>query len=94
MATAAPSTPSSMSRRSSMGLLSDGKCLYSHRVRLVLAEKGVVSEIIPVDPDNKPSELADVNPYNDLPVLVDRDLSLYGSWVIMEYLDERFPIHL
>lgn len=74
-----------------MALLSDGKSHYSHRVRIVLAEKGVVSEIISIDANNKPQELADLNPYNSLPVLVDRDLSLYESWVMMEYLDERFP---
>ena len=74
-----------------MALLSDGKSHYSHRVRIVLAEKGVVSEIISIDANNKPQELADLNPYNTLPVLVDRDLSLYDSWVMMEYLDERFP---
>lgn len=88
---AAPSPLSLLTRRSSMALLSDGKSHYSHRVRIVLAEKGVVSEIIPIDANNKPAELADLNPYNTLPVLVDRDLSLYDSWVMMEYLDERFP---
>ncbi len=88
---AAPSPLSLLTRRSSMALLSDGKSHYSHRVRIVLAEKGVVSEIIPIDSNNKPAELADLNPYNTLPVLVDRDLSLYDSWVMMEYLDERFP---
>ena len=87
----APSPLSLLTRRSSMALLSDGKSHYSHRVRIVLAEKGVVSEIIPIDVNNKPQELADLNPYNTLPVLVDRDLSLYESWVMMEYLDERFP---
>lgn len=86
------STPLSLlTRRSSMALLSDGKSHYSHRVRIVLAEKGVVVEVINIDPNNKPQELADLNPYNNLPVLVDRDLSLYESWVMMEYLDERFP---
>lgn len=88
---AAPSPLSLLTRRSSMALLSDGKSHYSHRVRIVLAEKGVVSEIIAIDANNKPTELADLNPYNTLPVLVDRDLSLYDSWVMMEYLDERFP---
>lgn len=88
---AAPTPLSLLTRRSSMALLSDGKSHYSHRVRIVLAEKGVVSEIIPIDANNKPAELADLNPYNTLPVLVDRDLSLYDSWVMMEYLDERFP---
>ena len=87
----APSPLTLLTRRSSMALLSDGKSHYSHRVRIVLAEKGVVSEIIPIDVNNKPPELADLNPYNTLPVLVDRDLSLYESWVMMEYLDERFP---
>lgn len=87
----APSPLSLLTRRSSMALLSDGKSHYSHRVRIVLAEKGVVSEIISIDANNKPQELADLNPYNTLPVLVDRDLSLYESWVMMEYLDERFP---
>jgi RNA polymerase-associated protein len=88
---AAPSPLSLLTRRSSMALLSDGKSHYSHRVRIVLAEKGVVSEVISIDANNKPAELADLNPYNTLPVLVDRDLSLYDSWVMMEYLDERFP---
>lgn len=87
----ASSPLSLLTRRSSMALLSDGKSHYSHRVRIVLAEKGVVSEIISIDANNKPQELADLNPYNTLPVLVDRDLSLYDSWVMMEYLDERFP---
>jgi len=87
----APSPLSLLTRRSSMALLSDGKSHYSHRVRIVLAEKGVVSEVISIDANNKPAELADLNPYNTLPVLVDRDLSLYDSWVMMEYLDERFP---
>ncbi|GAA6150794.1 glutathione S-transferase N-terminal domain-containing protein [Pseudoteredinibacter isoporae] len=78
-------------KRSSMTYFSDARDHYSHRVRIVLAEKGVSVDIIDVDPDNKPEELADLNPYNDLPTLVDRDLSLYESKVMMEYLDERFP---
>jgi RNA polymerase-associated protein len=57
----------------------------------VLAEKGVVVDVVDIDPNDKPPELADLNPYNALPVLLDRDLSLYDSWVMMEYLDERFP---
>jgi RNA polymerase-associated protein len=88
---AAPSPLSLLTRRSSMAMLSDSKSHYSHRVRIVLAEKGVVSEVITIDPGSPPAELADLNPYNELPVLVDRDLCLYDSWVIMEYLDERFP---
>lgn len=74
-----------------MTLYSDARDHYSHRVRMVLAEKGVTIEIIDVDPANKPEDLAELNPYNTLPTLLDRDLVLYESTVIMEYLDERFP---
>jgi RNA polymerase-associated protein len=74
-----------------MTFYSDGKSQYSHRVRIVLAEKGVTVETIDVDPDNKPEDLASLNPYNSLPTLVDRDLVLYEADIMMEYLDERFP---
>ncbi len=80
-----------VTKRSSMTFFSDGNSHYSHRVRIVLAEKGVAVDVVNVDPDNKPEELADHNPYNDLPTLVDRDLVLYESDIMMEYLDERFP---
>ncbi|MFK7912928.1 MAG: glutathione S-transferase N-terminal domain-containing protein [Pseudomonadales bacterium] len=74
-----------------MTLYSDARDHYSHRVRMVLAEKGVTIDIVDVDPSNKPEDLAEVNPYNTLPTLLDRDLVLYEANVIMEYLDERFP---
>ncbi len=74
-----------------MTLFSDTRDQYSHRVRMVLAEKGVAVDIIDVDPNNKPEDLAEINPYNSLPTLLDRDLVLYEANVIMEYLDERFP---
>lgn len=80
-----------VAKRSSMTYFSDGRDHYSHRVRIVLAEKGVSVDVIDIDPKNKPDELADLNPYNSLPTLVDRDLALYESKVMMEYLDERFP---
>ncbi|PID42946.1 MAG: stringent starvation protein A [Gammaproteobacteria bacterium] len=80
-----------VTKRSSMTFFSDGTSHYSHRVRIVLAEKGVAVDIIDVDPDDKPEELADLNPYNELPTLVDRDLVLYEANIMMEYLDERFP---
>ena len=80
-----------VAKRSSMTFYSDGRSQYSHRVRIVLAEKGVTVETIDVDPDNKPEDLADLNPYNTLPTLVDRDLVLYEPNIMMEYLDERFP---
>jgi RNA polymerase-associated protein len=64
---------------------------HSHRTRIVLAEKGVEIDIINVVPGRYPEDLLDLNPYHSLPTLVDRDLTLYDSRVIIEYLDERFP---
>lgn len=78
-------------RRSVMTLFSDPSSLYSHRVRLVLAEKNVSCEIEDVDPLNLPDDVMDLNPYGTLPTLVDRDLALYDSRIVCEYLDERFP---
>ena len=81
----------SLSNRTSMALFSDPLDHYSQRVRIVMAEKGVTSEIIDSDVDDLSSELLEVSPYGELPVLVDRDVCLYDSVVLMEYLDERFP---
>jgi RNA polymerase-associated protein len=64
---------------------------YSHRTRIVLFEKDVECQIVEVDVSKKPRELADLNPYNQVPTLVDRDLVLYESNIINEYLDERLP---
>lgn len=64
---------------------------YSHRVRLVLAEKSIEAELIEVSANKIPQALSDVNPYASLPTLVDRDLVLYESWIVMEYLEERYP---
>lgn len=80
-----------VAKRSSMIFYSDGNSQYSHRVRIVLAEKGVTVETINVVPDNPPEDLTSLNPYNSLPTLVDRDLVLYEANIMMEYLDERFP---
>ncbi|PKF51427.1 stringent starvation protein SspA [Enterovibrio nigricans] len=78
-------------KRSVMTLYSDASDMYSHQVRIVLAEKGVTYEIELVDPNNLPEDLLDLNPYNSVPTLVDRELALYNANIIMEYLDERFP---
>jgi RNA polymerase-associated protein len=78
-------------RRSVMTLFSSPTSPDSHRVRMVLAEKGITVEIVDVDAANKPEDLIDLNPYNTVPTLVDRELVLYDSRAIMEYLDERFP---
>src|SRR5699024_9259520 len=64
---------------------------YCHRVRIVLAEKGVAVDIVDVEQGNEPEDLASLNPYNEVPTLVDRELTLQQPNVIMEYLDERFP---
>jgi RNA polymerase-associated protein len=74
-----------------MTLFSAPADAQSHRARMVLWEKDITVDVIDVDPDDKPEDLSDLNPYNSLPTLVDRDLSLYDPQVIMEYLDERFP---
>lgn len=78
-------------RRSSMTLFSDPNSHYSHRVRIVLAEKGVTVDIEDIDSKSVTEEILEANPYGTLPTLVDRDLALYESKVVMEYLDERFP---
>lgn len=80
-----------LTRRGSMTLFSDPADHQSHRVRMVVAEKGINVDIVDVDPRHKPQELGQINPYNTLPTLLDRELVLYESTVIMEYLDERFP---
>lgn len=63
----------------------------SHRTRIVLCEKGIGIDIVNVTPGRFPEDLLDLNPDHSLPTLVDRDLVLYDSRVITEYLDERFP---
>mgnify|MGYP001149385688 FL=1 len=78
-------------RRSVMTLFSGATDPWSHRTRLVLAEKGINIDFIDVDKGNLPEDLFDLNPYNSIPTLVDRELVLYDSRVIIEYLDERFP---
>lgn len=74
-----------------MVFFSDPTDHYSHRVRIVLAEKGVTVDLVEGDTAHPPAELGDLNPYHSMPTLVDRDLVLYESHVMMEYLDERFP---
>lgn len=80
-----------MMKRSIMTLYSGALDIYSHQVRIVLAEKGVSVDIVNVDDRHPCEDLVDLNPYNTLPTLVDRELVLYNAQIIMEYLDERFP---
>ncbi|MCK6407645.1 glutathione S-transferase N-terminal domain-containing protein [Thauera sp.] len=74
-----------------MNLYSGTTDPFSHRCRIVLFEKGMDFEVIDVDLYNKPEDIAIINPYNRVPVLVDRDLVLYEANIINEYIDERFP---
>ena len=78
-------------KRPLMTLFSGSVDLSSHQVRIVLAEKGVGVDIHHVDMDHLPEALFEVNPYGTVPSLIDRELGLYQSDIIMEYLDERFP---
>ncbi len=78
-------------RRSVMNLFTSPTCPYSHLARIVLAEKDITFESIDVNVDSPPEDLSELNPYNTVPTLIDRDLVLYDSRVIIEYLDERFP---
>jgi RNA polymerase-associated protein len=65
--------------------------IQCHRARLVLAAKGVSYERVLVDPARPPEDLVDLNPYVSTPTLVDRDLTLFDTAVVCEYLDERYP---
>ncbi len=78
-------------RKAVMTLFSSPVCAMSHCARLVLHEKGVVADIEYYDLSNPPADLLDLNPTGTSPTLIERDLVLYDSRIIMEYLDERFP---
>jgi len=78
-------------RRSVMSCFSSPVDSECHRTRIVLAEKDISVEIHDVDLDDLPEDLIDLNPYATVPTMVDRDLVLYNSRVLIEYLDERFP---
>lgn len=80
-----------VAKRTIMSLYSDNDDVYSHQVRIVLAEKGVNVEIQLAKINEVPESLLALNPYGTVPTLIDRDLVLYESRIIMEYLDERFP---
>ena len=77
--------------RNALTLFSSVDDVLCHRVRLVLAAKGVTYDLIPVDPQNPPEDLIDLNPFHSVPTLVERDLVLYAASVVGEYLDERYP---
>ena len=78
-------------RRSAILLFSLPNCLESHRTRIVIKEKEISAEIHEIDLDTIPEEVKILSPYDEYPSLVDRELELQNSRVIIEYLDERFP---
>ena len=78
-------------RRSMMGLFSGNTCIRSHQVRFVLREKGITTDIKNIDGRKIPEDLIALNPYASIPTLTDRELVIYDSGVIIEYLDERYP---
>ncbi|MGB2270306.1 MAG: glutathione S-transferase N-terminal domain-containing protein, partial [Cycloclasticus pugetii] len=80
-----------LNRKSIMTLFADPVCHYSHRARFILCEKSASAEVEFVDSKEFPEDLQELNPYGTLPILIDRDLALFNSRIIMEYLDERFP---
>jgi len=80
-----------LGKRSSMVLFHNEIGHQSHKVRIVLSEKGISADLEPLDPENLPKEILEVNPKGFLPLLIDRELALYKSQLIVEYLDERFP---
>ena len=80
-----------ITKRTVMSMYSDHGDIYSHQVRMVLAEKGVNVEIISIENAPVPEDILASNPYGIMPILIDRELVLYKARIIMEYLDERFP---
>ena len=80
-----------VNRKSVMTLFCSPTCAYSHRARFVLWEKGISADIEFIDIHQPSEDLIELNPYGTTPTMVDRDLVLYDSNIIMEYLDERFP---
>ena len=80
-----------IAKRTIMSLYSDNEDIYSHQVRIVLAEKGVNVDILSHKQGEPSTELFAINPYGTVPTLLDRELALYEARIIIEYLDERFP---
>lgn len=83
--------PPISNKRSTMALYSEPDNIYCHQVRIVLSEKGVTYDLEEVSSDEFNETIAEMNPYNQVPILLDRDLVIYQANIIMEYLDERFP---
>lgn len=80
------------SRTSTITLYTRSACVHSHRVRLIMAEKGVANyDVVELREDEESEDLLELNPYNTVPTLVDRELVVYDPRIIIEYIDERYP---
>ncbi len=73
-----------------MVLYSGMTCPFSHSCRFVLYEKGCEFEVQDIDMF-QPTDLTALNPYDEVPILHERELVLYQADVINVYIDERFP---
>lgn len=80
-----------ITKRSVMTCFSEEDNIYCHQVRIVLSEKGINVDIVDINPNDPPEDFVIFNPYQILPTLVDRELVIYSSPIIVEYIDERFP---
>ena len=80
-----------LNNRSNMVLFQNEMGHRSQKIRMVLSEKAIACDFESLDPEKIPNEILEVNPSGSLPLLIDRELSLYHSGLIVEYLDERFP---
>ncbi len=72
-------------------LYSDPRSPDSHRTRIVLEEKELPVTLVEVEADEIPKELMEINPYGQLPTVVDRDIVFFDAMIVNEYLDERYP---
>ena len=67
---------------------------YCQKTRIVLAEKDLSFEIVPVDlkaGEQKRPEFLKLNPFGKVPVLIDDEMIVYDSTIINEYLEDEYP---
>ena len=80
-----------------MKLYSGPLSLFTGKVRIALDEKGLAYELVSVPfgraqgYEPKHPDVVARNPKGQVPVLVDGDLSLFDSTIILEYLEDRHP---
>lgn len=60
----------------------------SHWIRFLLAEKKIKHHLILVEEHDE--DIASLNPYNRLPMMIENELKLFNTAIISEYLDDRY----